>query len=83
MVSTNGIVGQANPKLHTFTYPWTRESILVMNSDGVATTWDLDRYPGLHTKSAAIIAGVLYRDFTRRRDDTTILIAVPNHKGSR
>ena len=45
-------------------------SLLVMHSDGLATHWQLDRYPGLAARHPALIAGVLYRDFTpgpRRR----------------
>ena len=28
-------------------YPWTEDSLLLMHSDGLATHWNLDRYPGL------------------------------------
>jgi hypothetical protein len=77
MVSVNGIVGQSGFKVQTFTYPWDDNMILVMNSDGLATHWDLDRYPGLRLHSAALIAGVLYRDYTRHRDDASVLIAKP------
>ena len=40
------------------------------------THWDLSPYPGLHAAiGAASIAGVLYRDFSRRRDDVTVVVA--------
>jgi hypothetical protein len=35
----------------------------------------LDRYPGLFAKHPSLIAGVLYRDFNRGRDDVTVLVA--------
>lgn len=32
-------------------------------------------YPGLLARAPSLIAGVLYRDFCRGRDDTTVLVA--------
>jgi hypothetical protein len=46
-----------------------------MHSDGLTTHWDVDRYPGLLHMHPSLIAGVLYRDFRRRRDDVTVLAA--------
>jgi hypothetical protein len=48
--------------------------MLIMHSDGVATRWNLEQYAGLASRHPALIAGVLYRDFTRGRDDATILV---------
>jgi hypothetical protein len=46
-----------------------------MHSDGLGTQWRLERYPGLIQKHPSLIAGVLYRDFNRERDDVTVLVA--------
>ena len=46
-----------------------------MHSDGLGTHWDLASYPGLRTRHPSVIAGVLYRDFSRRRDDVTVVVA--------
>jgi hypothetical protein len=46
-----------------------------MHSDGLATRWNLEQYPGLSSRHPTLTAGVLYRDFCRKRDDVTILIA--------
>jgi hypothetical protein len=35
----------------------------------------LDPYPGLLERDTGLIAGVLYRDFSRRRDDATVVVA--------
>jgi hypothetical protein len=35
----------------------------------------VDRYPGLLARTPSLIAGVLYRDFNRARDDVTVLVA--------
>jgi len=78
MVSHAGIVGHEVRKIQEFVYPWTQDSLLVMHSDGLATHWNLDQYPGLAGRHPSLIAGVLYRDFTRGRDDVTVVVA-KNH----
>jgi anti-sigma regulatory factor (Ser/Thr protein kinase) len=75
LASHNGIVGQQMERLQEFSCPWNKNSILVMHSDGLATRWDLERYPGIWRKSPSVIAAVLHRDFCRGRDDVTVLVA--------
>ncbi|WP_013321371.1 ATP-binding SpoIIE family protein phosphatase [Gloeothece verrucosa] len=75
MVSHNGTVGHEMRKVQEFTYDWQPGGFLVMHSDGLGTQWNLDRYPGLTSKHSSLIAGVLYRDFNRGRDDVTVLVA--------
>ena len=48
--------------------------MLVMHSDGISSRWRLDTYPGLAQRHPAIVAGVLWRDFGRGRDDATIVV---------
>ena len=74
LVSYNGTVGHEVRKIHEFTYPWYANGLLIMHSDGLSTQWKLDRYPGLDQKHPSLIAGVLYRDFRRERDDVTVLV---------
>lgn len=75
MVSHDGTVGHAVRKVHTFTYPWPKNALLIMHSDGLTANWNLDRYPGLLVRTPSAIAGVLYRDCKRKNDDATILVA--------
>jgi anti-sigma regulatory factor (Ser/Thr protein kinase) len=75
MVSHNGIVGHQMSHVQEFTFPWERGALLVMHSDGVGTRWNIEQYPGLPAKPAALIAGVLYRDFKRGRDDATVVVS--------
>jgi len=75
MVSHHGIVGQHMERVQEFSCPWDRDSILVMHSDGLATRWDLEHYPGIRNKPPSMIAAVLHRDFYRGRDDVTVLAA--------
>jgi anti-sigma regulatory factor (Ser/Thr protein kinase) len=48
--------------------------LVILCSDGISSSWTLDRYPNLETLHPTLIAAVLYRDFGRRRDDATVLV---------
>jgi hypothetical protein len=74
MVSLNGTAGHNARKIQTFDYPYT-QGVVVMVSDGLASGWSLARYPGIGFAHPTLIAAVLYRDFARRRDDATVLVA--------
>jgi len=73
-VSNNGTLGHQVRVFREYTYPWTQQSIFVMHSDGVSGRWSLDQYPGLRRHDPVVIAAVLYRDFSRSRDDATVLV---------
>ncbi len=75
MVSQNGTVGHAVRKIQEFEYAWAEGASLVMHSDGLATHWDLGRYPGLSARDPGLVAGLLYRDHRRDRDDVTVVVA--------
>jgi anti-sigma regulatory factor (Ser/Thr protein kinase) len=74
-VSHNGTLGHQARIFREYTYPWSKESVLVMYSDGLGTHWSLANYPGLQLRHSAVIASVLYRDFNRGRDDVTVVVA--------
>jgi anti-sigma regulatory factor (Ser/Thr protein kinase) len=83
MVSHNGTVGHEVRKIQEFQYDWPAGALVIMQSDGLQTHWRLDRYPGLVARDPALIAGVLYRDFTRGRDDVTVVaVRQANQDGS-
>ena len=75
LVSHNGTVGHTIRKIQEFVYPWSPGSLLVMHSDGLGSQWNLDRYPGLAASHPGLVAGTLYRDFRRIRDDVTVVAA--------
>lgn len=75
MASHNGTVGHHLQRIQEFAFPWSSNSILVMHSDGLRSAWDLNSYPGIWSKHPGLIAGILYRDFYRDRDDVTVLVA--------
>ena len=57
-----------------YQYPWPAGALLVMHSDGLASHWSLDSYPGLRLRHPALVAAVLYRDHQRGRDDVTVVV---------
>jgi anti-sigma regulatory factor (Ser/Thr protein kinase) len=74
MVSHNGIMGHQLRKVQELTYPMHEDALCIVHTDGIATRWRLEDYPGLERSNAALIAGVLYRDYARGRDDATVVV---------
>jgi len=74
MVSHHGTLGHDVRKLQMFQYPWSKDALLVMASDGIGSRWDLAGYPGLAQRSPTLVAAVLYRDFQRGNDDATVVV---------
>ena len=74
LVSHNGIVGHNMRKVQEFAVPCPPGALCIMYSDGIQTQWDLEDYPGLHARTPALIAAMLMRDFSRRRDDALVLV---------
>ena len=74
MISHNGTAGMEARRVQEFEYPLSVDSTLVMHSDGLNTNWTLDAYPGLAMRHPAIVAGILYRDANRGRDDVCVVV---------
>src|SRR5262249_21278996 len=74
LASYNGTVGHNLQRVREFAFPWPTGALLVMHSDGLGTHWDLAAYPGLSARHPALIAGVLYRDYDRGRDDVSVVV---------
>jgi anti-sigma regulatory factor (Ser/Thr protein kinase) len=76
LVSQNGTLGAVLPRVpQEYTYPIERNTTLLMFSDGLVSRTNLSAYPGLQNRHLALTAGVMYRDFSRRRDDASVLLA--------
>ena len=73
MISHNGTLGHVAKRFQAFDYPVAGPPVLALHSDGLGTSWVFEKYPGLIVSDPALIAGVLYRDFNRGRDDVTVL----------
>jgi anti-sigma regulatory factor (Ser/Thr protein kinase) len=74
-VSMNGTAGHGPVRTREFSYPFPPGALLIMATDGLATRWTLDSYPGLASRDPTLVAAVLYRDYTRGRDDITVVVA--------
>jgi len=74
LVSINGTAGHTASRIREFKYAWPDHGMLVLHSDGLSTGTSLDAYPGLALRDPALIAGVLYRDFSRGNDDSTVVV---------
>lgn len=73
MVSYDGTVGLVASRIRSFAYPFEVPPLVVLHSDGLRGRWDLGEYPGLSESHPAVVAGVLFRDFRRDRDDASIV----------
>lgn len=73
-VSHNGTLGAEARRFQEFEYPAAPGALLVLHSDGLGSRWQLGDYPGLANRHPAVIAGVLFRDQRRLRDDATALV---------
>jgi anti-sigma regulatory factor (Ser/Thr protein kinase) len=74
MISHNGTAGHIAPRIREFTYPWSGDVTVILHSDGLSAKWDLDAYPGLAASHPSLIAGILFRDHRRGRDDASIVV---------
>lgn len=75
MVSVNGTAGHHSQRIREFTYSWPSNGMMVMHSDGLSSQAGLETHPGLALRDPSLIAGVLYRDFSRHNDDATVVVA--------
>jgi anti-sigma regulatory factor (Ser/Thr protein kinase)/serine/threonine protein phosphatase PrpC len=74
-VSANGTLGARLGQLRVWTYPWAEGATLIMASDGLSASWDIESYPGILQRTPQLLAGVLMRDYGRNADDATVLVA--------
>ena len=74
LLSYNGTLGPALEKVRNWNYSWGPNALLILHTDGIGTRWELESYPGLITRHPSVIAGVLYRDFRRERDDACVVV---------
>jgi anti-sigma regulatory factor (Ser/Thr protein kinase)/serine/threonine protein phosphatase PrpC len=74
-ISANGTLGLRMGRLRLWQYPWSEGATVLMASDGLSESWDIQSYPGLLKRSPQMLAGILMRDYGRASDDATVLVA--------
>lgn len=77
MVSHSGIIGHQALRIHQFEYELPADAVVILHSDGLTSKWRLERYPGLLRRDTALLAGVLYRDCLRGKDDASVITFRP------
>jgi anti-sigma regulatory factor (Ser/Thr protein kinase) len=73
MVSLSGIAGHQVGRLREFVYDWPVGATVILASDGLATRWSLEKYPGILRHHPSVVSSLLYREHTRGRDDVTVV----------
>jgi len=74
LVSMNGIIGHQVYKIRTFDYVCEPGEVMILHSDGLTSRWKLEEFPGLLNRSAAVIAGMIYKKYKRGKDDAAVLV---------
>lgn len=74
LVSHNGTLGFQARRIQQFEYPLSSGNLLIMHSDGLSARWALGDYLGERPRHPALIAGMLYRDHRRGKDDATVVV---------
>lgn len=74
LTGLNGTVGLQISSVKEFSYPFPEDATLVSFSDGILSRWGFENHPGLLRRDPAVIAAVLQRDFSRGRDDASVVV---------
>jgi anti-sigma regulatory factor (Ser/Thr protein kinase) len=74
MISQFGTVGHRISRIHELQFPWRRGTQVVLHTDGVKGGWSLGEYPGIARCHPMILAGLLWRDHAREKDDATVVV---------
>lgn len=78
-LSYNGIVGHTIPNtMNDQEMSFDDYQQFILCSDGIRSRWDLAKYPGIQKHDLTLQAAAIYKDFCRRNDDTSIVIAKLN-----
>ena len=74
VVSSAGTLGHQARLFREYTYPWTSDAMLVLFTDGLTAHWAVQDIPKLRQHHPAVVAAALYRDYSRQRDDVTVVV---------
>jgi len=75
-ISFNGIIGLNVPtSLKEQVVAAERGQTVILCSDGIKTRWDVQKYTGIFKYDLTILAAAIYKDFSRKTDDTSVLAA--------
>lgn len=81
VVNLNGIVGQGPSRVREYAIPWSPRATLIACSDGITSRWTHDAYGAILARDPALLAGLVWRDHARGRDDATVLVVRTASRG--
>lgn len=73
LISHFGIAGYQARHIRAFEGAWQLGALLIMHSDGLSPSWDLDVYPGILDHHPQLAAATVMRDAPRATDDAVVL----------
>jgi anti-sigma regulatory factor (Ser/Thr protein kinase) len=73
-ISIEGLIGLRVTRVREFTYPWTKDAVLIMTSDGVLTGVESLKLADLPDCPSALVAAIVYNRFSRSNDDATVVV---------
>ena len=72
----NGIVGANIPTtMNAQSVTGEYNQSIILCSDGVKSRWDIAKFPNIFRYDPSILAACVYKSFTRKTDDTMVLVA--------
>lgn len=79
-ISYNGIVGLNIPGSMKDQDLLTEEAnlYLILCSDGIRSRWDISKYPTIFKYDLSVLAAAIYKDFSRKTDDMSVLVGKIN-----
>ncbi|MBA4853822.1 ATP-binding protein [Emticicia sp. BO119] len=79
VLSHNGIIGLNIPAfMNTQILADTDYQHIFMFSDGIRGHWDLHQFPSILKYASPIMAGAIFKDYSRGNDDMTLLVGKVN-----
>ena len=82
LVPQNGIVGHGMPSLRSTSATLPVKGVVLLHTDGIGSRWRLDAYEGGIANHPALLAGMIYRDFARGRDDASVVVLARGERAS-
>lgn len=74
LANQNGTLGGICPTVREQPVTPPPRTLVVMHTDGLTSRWSVHAYPGLRMRHPQVVAGILFRDAQRPRDDATVLV---------
>jgi anti-sigma regulatory factor (Ser/Thr protein kinase)/serine/threonine protein phosphatase PrpC len=77
LVPSNGLLGAYdNRKIKVHRRPYEQGALITMCTDGITNKWDFDTYLNVDLTNPAVLANLILRDFGKKNDDATVLVAI-------